>query len=54
MTKQTPQKEVQVTIHLPIDKTLDNYLVQLSTKQERSKIAQIRFILNEYMKNNPL
>jgi hypothetical protein len=54
MTKQTTPKEVQVTVHLPIDKTLDTYLTELATKQERSKIAQIRFILSEYMKNNSL
>ena len=54
MKKEPGEKKIQITIHLPIDKDLDLYLSELGNRQERSKIQQIRFILNEYMKKNPL
>lgn len=52
--KKIEQDEIQITIHLPIDKTLDSYLMQLAKTQERSKLAQIRWILSDYMKNHPI
>ncbi|MCB1177628.1 MAG: hypothetical protein KDK36_08635 [Leptospiraceae bacterium] len=54
MKRQSQVKNTSITIHLPIDKDLDNYLSILSKNEERTKLSQIRYILNEYRKNNPI
>jgi len=52
-TKET-KEQITITIHLPIDKEMDTYLAEIASREERSKIQQIRFILNEYRKKNPI